>query len=132
MSKKVQVKQLTAVEEFQQIRNDMFLRFHIALTFLKRKSVLLDTWNGIMTDIYFPEFNYNCSPNCKDELLLNFKDEDENILGLSVKLQDIEDINIDDNLDEYGEFYEGETKYYCECVRIDLFNEQLIRLELQW
>lgn len=112
-------------EELEQIREDMFLRLDKALKLMKGKSILLDTFKGLMVDIYFPEFDYNCCPNCKDQLLLNFKDEDESILGATVKLDDIYDIEIIDNIDS------EETEYYCECVRIELFNKQSIRLELQ-
>lgn len=134
MNQNVSVREnLNAEEEYQQIRDNMFLRLDKALKTMKGKYIYLDTWNGAMFDLILPQFQYNCSPNCQDQLLLNFKDEDENILRATVKLEDIYDIEIMDNIDYLtDELDKGETEYYCECIRIELQCGLIIRLQVQW
>ena len=81
----------------------------------------------------YDNFTYSCFINSKKEIVLDLKDEDEKISSIGIKLDDICDLDIDDNLNEDGSFDEEETQgYYVESIVMCLTNGLVIRLELQW
>lgn len=113
-------------------QEEQIKRLDKALKFLENKSVLLDVIGGIRTYQYYPDFSYSYKPNSRDEILLDLENDDEEVNSITIKMDDISSIEFDDNLDEDGELYDGESEYYCENVWINLYNGQTLRIEYQW
>lgn len=117
--------------ELEQNEQESFNELYKALDYLKGHEVMIDSWNGIMVFKPFDNFNYSLKENRYKEMLLDFDNEDEEFTsGLTIKLKDIQDIEIDDN----SEFIKnGEmTKYEVDNIIITLWNDSQLRLELQW
>jgi hypothetical protein len=109
------------MEEVEQVlpkeQSEMVSRLSKSLQVLKGKQVLLNTSGGIMTNQLYENFDCNFFQNCEKETLLDFQDEDnEETPNICIKLDDIYDITIDDNV---------------ESIKIELTNEFTIRLELR-
>jgi DNA-binding GntR family transcriptional regulator len=68
--------------------------------------------------------------NCKGAILLDLKDEDEEKSSVTVKLDNVVHIEIDDNSEEIEEGLMSE--YHCENIYIEMQDFSKIRIELQW
>ncbi|AKN32329.1 hypothetical protein Ccar_16250 [Clostridium carboxidivorans P7] len=121
---------LEAQDELEQIREEQFQQLCKALEYMKGHEVVADTLNEFMTYKAYTEFNYSLSENVDKEILLNLKDIDDRSEAITFKLDEVMDIDIDDN----SEYLNGATdeQYECENIVITLWNESVLRLELQW
>lgn len=109
---KEQVEQVLSKEQ-----NEKVSRLKKALEVFKGKQVLVNASGGIMTNQLYENFDCNFFQNCQKETLLDFQDKNnEETPIICIKLDDIYDITIDDNVDG---------------VKIQLKDEFTIRLELQ-
>lgn len=113
-----------------QEQEEMMSNLNKALNYMKGKEVIVDTYGGLMVQECYDNFDFSCFPNVEGEMLLDFMDESEEVPTITIKLKDIESVEIDDN----SEYLDGTTdeQYEVEDIIIMLENGIKLRLEKQW
>jgi len=103
-----------------------------ALDNMKGHSVVIESDNsGLMFYRPMSDFDYNLKLNSRGEIILNFEnDEEEFTCGVGIKLNEVCEVDIDDNL---GWLEDGQMDdYEVESIIITLMNQSSIRICVEW